>query len=78
MVNSLTRRREDAETRRNCSGRVPVSPCIAGQTVTEYILMLAILTTIGIWIFNRFAPHEGRSGAVKNMSQNAAEQIAKD
>ncbi len=42
--------------------------------------MLSILTLIGVWIFNRFAPRMGKSnkGAINKMSQDAVTKIATD
>ena len=49
-----------------------------GQAITEYIVMLGLLTLIGAWIMKAMTGAAGESGAIKTMSKNAASKIADD
>ena len=51
----------------------------AGQSTTEYILMLSVLTIIGIWIMKAMIGNSsGQGGAVNTASKTAADKIAND
>lgn len=49
-----------------------------GQSSSEYLLLLGILTVIGFFIMRAFTPADGGTDAIKGMSQGAVEKIAKD
>ena len=48
-----------------------------GQTLTEYILMLACMTVIGLMIMKAMVGNvKGTGGAINKMTNNAAKKIA--
>jgi hypothetical protein len=49
---------------------------LSGQTITEFVLMLSLLTAIGLLLMYGLIGGNGQGGAVHNMSDNAARKIA--
>lgn len=51
-----------------------------GQALTEYILMMAIMTVIGLWIMRGLSGNtlRGNSGALANMTKKETRNIAND
>jgi hypothetical protein len=51
-----------------------------GQAITEYILMLGIMTLIGLWIMRGLTGNslQGNSGALAQMDRKATRNIAND
>ena len=51
----------------------------AGQGVTEYILMLAAMTLLGLWILKSLVGNtKGTGGTVRTVSETTTKKIAQD
>jgi hypothetical protein len=51
---------------------------ITGQAVTEFILMLALLSLIGLWIMRAMIGPKGDSGGLAVMRATGVQKIADD
>jgi hypothetical protein len=47
-----------------------------GQTVTEFVLMIAFLTLLGLLMMKTFIGTNGQGGAVASMGGNGVQRIA--
>jgi hypothetical protein len=49
-----------------------------GHATSEFVIVLALLTILGIFFMNSLVGPNGQSGAVNPMQQNAVHKVAKD
>jgi hypothetical protein len=49
-----------------------------GQALSEYVIVLALLTAVGLLIMKQIVGLHGRTGAVSTMQSGTANKIAND
>jgi hypothetical protein len=49
-----------------------------GQTTTEFVLMMMLMTLIGAFMMERLTGNHGRGGAVTTMTRQMVPKIAQD
>ena len=51
---------------------------ISGQSVTEFVVMLGILTALGVFLMTTFIGVSHHDGAIGTMQNNATQAVAND